>query len=291
LSIAPKAATPHTMDIRKRRRIVDDEEDDDSEDSNDIDRPIIDVDEDDDDSEDEDDDDDGDYDEDEDDDDEASNDVDDDEVVDKSSNPPGINDSLAFSNKGGEKRSGSIVVNVEQGCNAPPPPPPTRAGAGAGAGADLTRPRSSGGARPHPPPRGGRRGGDRMLPVSCGVASVHLEEELIHNRISGTRGGGKIKEKRVGILHPPPLMAVLSVVIQVQTQLVPMNLPHLFLEMSDLKPFPKMTLTMNICAHIAGQSIRLVVMTLKIHRFLFSYADIDFAEIASMIWGGGRIVP
>ena len=50
------------------------------------------------------------------------NDVDDDEVVDKSSNPPGINDSLAFSNKGGEKRSGSIVVNVEQGCNPPPPP-------------------------------------------------------------------------------------------------------------------------------------------------------------------------
>jgi hypothetical protein len=34
-----------------------------------------------------------------------------------------------------------------------------------------------------------------MLPVSCGVASVHLEEELIHNRISGTRGEKKIKEK------------------------------------------------------------------------------------------------
>jgi hypothetical protein len=127
LSIAPKAATPHTMDnkkieSRKRRRIVDDEEDDDSEASNDIDRPIIDVEEDDDDSEDEDDNDDGDYNVHEDDDDEASNDVDDDEVVDKSSNPPGINDSLAFSNKGGEKRSGSIVVNVEQGCNPPPPP-------------------------------------------------------------------------------------------------------------------------------------------------------------------------
>jgi len=279
LSIAPKAATPHTMDSRKRRRIVDDEDDDDSEASNDVDRPIIDVDEDDDDSEDEDDDDDGDYDEDEDNDDEASNDVDD-EVVDKSSNPPGINDSLACTDKGGEKRSGPIVVNVEQGCNPPPPPPPTRAGAGAGAGVDLTRPRSSGGARPHPPPRGGRRGADRMLPVSCGVASVHLEEELIHNRISGTRGGKKLKEKRGGILHPPPLMAVLSVVIQVQTQLVPMNLPHLFLEMSDLKPFPKMTLTMNICAHVAGQSIRLVVMIYKIHRFLFTYANIDFAESA-----------
>ena len=115
MSIAPKAATPHTMDSRKRRRIVDDEEDDDSEASNDIDRPIIDVEEDDDDSEDEDDNDDGDYNVHEDDDDEA------DEVDDKSSNPPGINDSLAFSNKGGEKRSGSIVVNVEQGCNPPPP--------------------------------------------------------------------------------------------------------------------------------------------------------------------------
>ena len=277
------------IESRKRRRIVDDEEDDDSEASNDIDRPIIDVEEDDDDSEDEDDNDDGDYNVHEDDDDEASNDVDDDEVVDKSSNPPGINDSLAFSNKGGEKRSGSIVVNVEQGCNPPPPLPPTRAGAGAGA--DLTRPRSSGGARPHSPPRRGRRGADRMLPVSCGVANVHLEEELIHNRISGTRGGKKIKKKIGGILHPPSLMAVLSVVIQVQTQLVPLNLPHLFLEMSDLKPFPKITLTMNICAHIAGWSIRLLVMIYKIHRFLFSYADIDFAESASIIWGGGRIVP
>ena len=130
-----------------------------------------------------------------------------------------------------------------------------------------------------------------MLPVSWGVANVHLEEELIHNRISGTRGGKKIKKKIGGILHPPPLMAVLSVVIQVQTQLVPLNLPHLFLEMSDLKPFPKMTLTMNICAHIAGWSIWLLVMIYKIHRFLFSYADIDFAESASIIWGGGRIVP
>ncbi len=177
MSIAPTAATPHTMDSRKRRRIDDDEDDNDSEASND------------DDSKDEDDDNDGDYDEDEDDEDEASNDVDDDEVADKSSNPPGINDSLACTTKGGEKRSGPIVVNVEQGCNPPPPPPPTRAGAGAGA--DLMRPRLSGGARPHPPPRGGRRGADRMLPVSCGVASVHLEEELIHNRISGTRGGKK----------------------------------------------------------------------------------------------------
>ena len=198
------------MDSRKRRRIVDDEEDDDSEASNDVVRPIIDVEEDDDDSEDEDDDDDGDYDEDEDDDDEASNDVDDDEVVDKSSNPPGINDSLACTDKGGEKRSGPIVVNVEQGCNPPPPPPPTRAGAGAGAGADLTRPRSSGGARPHPPPRGGRRGADRMLPVSCGVASVHLEEELIHNRISGTRGKKNKGKKSRDTSSSPPHGSLIS---------------------------------------------------------------------------------
>jgi hypothetical protein len=272
------------IDSRKRRRIDDDEDDDNSEASNDVDddeidsskrRRVIDVDKDDDDSEDDNDDNDDDYDEDEDDDDEASNDVDDDEVVDKSSNPPGINDSLACTNKGGEKRSRSIVVNVEQGCNPPPPPPPR---AGAGAGADLTRPRSSGGARPHPPPRGGRRGADRMLPILCGVASLHLEEKLIHNRISGTRGGKKKQKKRRD--------TVLSDVIQVQTQLVPMNLPHLFLEMSDLKPFPKMTLTMNICAHIAGWSIRLVVMIHKIHRFLFSFADIDFAKIASIVWMG-----
>ena len=70
------------------------------------------------------DDDNNDYDEDEDNDDEASNDVDDDEVVDKSSNPPGINDSLACTNKGGEKRSGSNVVNDVRGCNSPPPPHP-----------------------------------------------------------------------------------------------------------------------------------------------------------------------
>jgi hypothetical protein len=127
--------------------------------------------------------------------------------------------------------------------------------------------------------------------MSCGAASFHLEEELIHNRISGTRGGKKKMEKRGGILHLPPLMAVLSVVIQVQTQLVPMNLPYLLIEMSDLKSFPKMTLTIYICAHFAGRSIRLVVMIYKIHRFLFSSADIDFAEIASIIWGGGRIVP
>jgi hypothetical protein len=126
--------------------------------------------------------------------------------------------------------------------------------------------------------------------MSCGVASLHLEEKLIHKRISGTREGKKRKEKRGGILHLPPLMAVLSVVIQVQTQLVPMNLPHLFLEMSDLKPFLKMTLTMNICAHIAGWSIRFVVMIYKIHRFLFSFADIDFAENASIVLRG-RIVP
>ena len=152
-------------------------------------------------------------------------------------------------------------------------------------------PRSNGQARPHHPPRGGRRGANRMLPLSRGGASLHLEEELIHNRLSGTRGGGKGKKKRGGILHLPPLMAVLSVIIQVQTQLVPMNLPHLFLQMSDLTPFPMMALTMNICAHIASCIIWLVVMIHKIHRFLFPFANIDFAKIVSIIWRGGRIVP
>jgi len=91
LSIAATAAaTPRTMDnkkidSRKRRRIDDGDEDDDSE---------------------------------------ASYDVDDDEVGDKSSNPPGIYDSLACPNKGGEKRSGPSIVNVAQGCNPPPPPRP-----------------------------------------------------------------------------------------------------------------------------------------------------------------------
>ena len=77
---------------------------------------------------------------DEDDDSDASNDVDDDEVIDKSSNPPRINDIPACTNKGGEKRSRSNVVNVARGCNPPPPPPR----AGARAGADLTTPRLSG---------------------------------------------------------------------------------------------------------------------------------------------------
>jgi len=132
--------------------------------------------------------------------------------------------------------------------------------------------------------------------LSRGGASLHLEEELIHNRLSGTRGkkkrnnrlsgtigGKKRKKKRGGILHLPPLMAVISVVIQVQTPLVPMILPHLFQAMSDLKPFPMMSLTMKICAHIARWSIRLVVMIHKIHRFLFSFANIDFADNASRL--------
>ncbi len=101
--IAATAATPRTMDEkeierRKRRHIIDDDDNDDDNDD--------------------------DYDKDEDNDSEASNDVDDDEVVDKSSNPPGINDSLACTNKRGEKRSGSNVVNVARGCNSPPPPCP-----------------------------------------------------------------------------------------------------------------------------------------------------------------------
>jgi len=83
--IAATAATPRTMDEkeierRKRRRITDDDDNDDDND---------------------DDDDKDDYDKEEDEDDESSNDVDNDEVGDKSSNP---------------------LVNVARGCNSPPPP-------------------------------------------------------------------------------------------------------------------------------------------------------------------------
>jgi hypothetical protein len=283
LSIAPKAATPHTMDSRKRRRIVDDEEDDDSEARNDVDRPIIDVEEDDDDSEDEYDDDDGDYDENEDDDDEA------DEVDDKSSYPPGINDSLAFSKKGGEKRSGSIVVNVEQGCNLPPPPS-THQGRSRSRSGSNEATVEWGSKAPPPSQEGKKRRGSNVASVVRGCKRSPRRGTNPQQNQRNKRGK-KNKGKRVGILHPPPLMAVLSVVIQVQTKLVPMNLPHLFLEMSDLKHFPKMTLTMNICAHVAGQSIPLVIVIYKIHHFLFSSAHIDFAESASIIWGGARIVP
>jgi hypothetical protein len=80
--------------IKKRRRIIDDDEDDDDNDD--------------------------------DDDDKVSNDLDHDEVVEKSSKPPGINDILASTNKGGEKRSGSNVVNVARGRNPPPPCPGQR---------------------------------------------------------------------------------------------------------------------------------------------------------------------
>ena len=85
--------------------------------------------------------------------------IDDDEVGDKSSNRPGINDSLACPNKGREKRSGSNVGNVARGRNSPPPPSPR--------------------ARPRHPPMGGRRGADQTLPLSRMGASVHLEKELI----------------------------------------------------------------------------------------------------------------
>ena len=162
--IAATAATPHTMDEkeierRKKRRIIDVDDDDDD---------------------DEDDDDKDDYDKDEDEDDESSYDLDDDEVGDKSSNRPGINDSLACPNKGREKRSGSNVGNVARGCNSPPPPSPR--------------------ARPHHPPMGGRRGADQTLPLSRMGASVYLEEELIQRR-----GGEKGEKKEEEYFIFPPL--------------------------------------------------------------------------------------
>ena len=156
-------------------------------------------------------------------------------------------------------RSGSNEATVERGSKAPPPSQGGKKRSGSNV-ANVVR------GCEHPPRRG-----------------TNPQQNQRNKR------GEKKKEKKRRDTSSPPLMAVLSVVIQVQTQLVPMNLPHLFLEMSDLKPFPKMTLTMNICAHIAGWSIWFVVMIYKIHRFLFSFADIDFAEIASIVWRG-RIV-
>ncbi len=103
------------------------------------------------------------------------------------------------------------------------PPPWPRAGAGAGA--NQTMPRSSGGARLHPPPRGGRRGADRTSPRSRGGASLHpplkVKEEVIHNRLSGTRGQKKGRQKRGASLHFSPPLRAGSVVIQVQMPLVP----------------------------------------------------------------------
>ena len=126
------------------------------------------------------------------------------------------------------------------------------------------------GSKAPPPSQGGKkRSGSNVASVVRGCERPPRRGTNPQQNQRNKRGK-KIKEKRGGILHPPPLMAVLSVVIQVQTQLVPMNLPHLLIEMSDLKSFPKMTLTIYICAHFAGRSIRLVMLICKIHRFLFS---------------------
>ena len=84
MSIAATAATPRTMDdkendniLRRKRRFIDDDDNDDDDDDDD-------------------------------------DDEDNDDYFEKSSKPPGINDSLASTNKGGEKRSGSNVVNVSR---------------------------------------------------------------------------------------------------------------------------------------------------------------------------------
>ena len=111
----------------------------------------------------------------------------------------------------------------------------------------------------------------------------HGGEHPPQRGINLKKRGEKRGKKGGGILHLPPLMAILSDVIQVQTPLVPMNLPNFFLKMSDLKPFPMMSLTKNTSVHYARWSIRLVVMIHKIHRFLFSFANIDFADYASRI--------
>ncbi len=191
----------------------------------------------------------------------ATNDLDDDKVefVGKPPNdsPPRTNDSLAFAfqkgynpsrrqlkkghKKGREKRSGSNVVNVAQGCNLLSPPRPR---AGAGAGADRTTPRSSRGARLHPPPRGGKkRSRSNVATVTRGgkpPPPLKVKEEVIHNRLSGTRGQKKGRQKRGASLNFSPPLRSGSVVIQVQTPLVqvvprmiplqlpnPLNLPNL----------------------------------------------------------------
>jgi hypothetical protein len=51
-----------------------------------------------------------------------------------------------------------------------------------------------------------------------------------------------------------------------------------------------MTLTKNTSVHYAGIIFWLVVMIQKIHRFLFSITNIDFADNALGIRRGGRIV-
>ncbi len=140
----------------------------------------------------------------------------------------------------------------------PPPPPSPRA-------------------RPHHPPMGGRRGADRTFPLSRWGASVHLEEELIQRR-----GGKKEKKKRRNTSSSPPHGDLISRNSSSNTHGT-YESPQFFLKMSDLKPLPVMTLTKNTSVHYARWSIRLVVMIHKIHRFLFSFANIDFAEIASRI--------
>ncbi len=172
---------------------------------------------------------------------------------------------------------------------------------------DRTTPRSSRGARLHPPPRGGRRGAGQTSPRSCGGASLHpplkVEETVIHNRLSGTRGQKKERQKRGASLHFSPPLRAGSVVIQVQTPLVRvvprmiplqlpnhLNLPNLIVYMSDVKPFSMMTLTKNISAHIAWSLIRLVILIQKNHRFLFLFANIDFAKNVLRVWRGCRIV-
>ncbi len=82
-------------------------------------------------------------------------------------------------------------------------------------------PRSSGGTRLHPPPKGGKRGADQTSPWLRGGASLHpplkVEEEVIHNRLSGTRGQKKGRQKRGASLHFSPPLRAGSVVISTNT--------------------------------------------------------------------------
>ena len=175
--------------------------------------------------------------------------------------PPLAQGKAPSSSHGGKKRSGSNVAIVPHGGERPPQK-----------GINLAQ-----GKAPSSSHGGKKRSGSNVAIVPHG--GERPPRKGINPKKRGEKGG----KKGGGILHLPPLMAILSDVLQVQTPLVPMNLPNCFLKMSDLKPFPMMSLTKNTSVHYARWSIRLVVMIHKIHRFLFSNANIDFADYASRI--------
>jgi hypothetical protein len=216
---------------RKRSHIVDNEYDDDiynDDDNNDNDDDNYDDNEDDEDNDHNDD--------------VATNDLDDDEVefVGKPPNdsPPWTNDSLAFAfwkrynpsqrqlkkrhKKGGEKRSGSNIVNVAQGCNLPSPPPAQ--------GRSRSRSRSNnatvkrGSKAPSPSQGGKKRSGLNITTVMWGGKPPPPPQSWRGSNPQQTQQNKRTKkrrQKRGASLHFSPPLRAGSVVIQVQTPLVP----------------------------------------------------------------------